>query len=306
MGLLLKGHPNQIVDLEFLATPPTSPIYVLGTCDKDGVVFLWFMCIARDDLGIDVELKLLKKYSFFSLRKSTTAFYSRIRLAGTVESGTMLLVPNDGSNCRVVTFHCEPSQPDHALHPAITGPEVPKQILAAEPSDIIPEHPLTNTPSKPTDPDHLETFIPIPPVDPYSAHQETENFVEAEGKEYTETVLPMPDLQPDPVMSETISQPHDEFVDALDHAVDQPEQPTSVDVDDFEDSTHLHTIPASAPGDEYGASITQEEQEHSAQLQRDQLPLDPSLTENHPVADAQPLYDQPLYDQPLPDTHAHA
>lgn len=134
LGLILKGHNEDIVDIEFLQTDADASIFVLGSCDKEGVVFLWFIYIAKDALGIDIDLRLLKKYSLFSLRKSLTAFYSRIRLAGTVESGTMVLVPNDGSNCRVVTFRCEPTQLDSgegAIAIEAT-PDTPRQLPAPE------------------------------------------------------------------------------------------------------------------------------------------------------------------------------
>lgn len=120
----LSGHEAAIVDLEFLQTPPFTPIHVLGSCDRDGVVFLWFLYVAKDKLGIDINLQLLKKYSFFTLRRSTTAFYWRIRLAGTVHDGTMVLVPNDGANVRVVTFHCEPEILDNGT-PLVTAEEKP-------------------------------------------------------------------------------------------------------------------------------------------------------------------------------------
>ncbi|PXF48620.1 hypothetical protein BWQ96_01472 [Gracilariopsis chorda] len=111
MGLTLKGHAADIVDLEFLRTTPKDEVHVLASCDVDGVVYLWFVYVATDALGIDIGLRLLKKYSFYSLRRSKSAFYSRVRLAGSVEGGTMILVPNDGSSCRVVTFNCETSNP---------------------------------------------------------------------------------------------------------------------------------------------------------------------------------------------------
>lgn len=111
MGLTLKGHAADIVDLEFLRTTTKDQVHVLASCDVDGVVYLWFVYVATDALGIDIGLRLLKKYSFYSLRRSKAAFYSRVRLAGTVENGTMILVPNDGSSCRVVTFNCETCNP---------------------------------------------------------------------------------------------------------------------------------------------------------------------------------------------------
>ncbi|CAN8074742.1 unnamed protein product [Agarophyton chilense] len=135
MGLILKGHAADIVDLEFLSTTTQDQVHILASCDIDGVVYLWFLYVAIDSLGIDVGLRLLKKYSFYSLRRSKAAFYSRIRLAGTVENGTMILVPNDGSNCRLVTFNCHTYNPNAEEHlPAIEGPPQYKQILPP-PSD---------------------------------------------------------------------------------------------------------------------------------------------------------------------------
>lgn len=123
MGLTLSAHDASIVDMEFLQTPASTPIHVLGSCDRNGVVKLWFIYVAIDKLGIVVGPKLLRHYSFYTLRRSTTAFYWRIRLAGTVESGTMVLVPNDGSNVRVVTFHCEASQPSEGNIPLVEAKE---------------------------------------------------------------------------------------------------------------------------------------------------------------------------------------
>lgn len=112
MYLTLTGHQSDIIDLEFLQCSPSSSsstnnIHVLGSCDRDGVVYLWFLYVALDKINVDVNLRLLKKYSFFTLRRSTAAFYTRIRLAGSTEEGTLILVPNDGANVRVVRFACE-------------------------------------------------------------------------------------------------------------------------------------------------------------------------------------------------------
>lgn len=176
MGLTLKGHTAQITDLEFL--PTTSDpvnIHVLGSCDADGVVYLWFLNVAKDALGIDIRLRLLKKYSFYSLRKSTTAFYSRIRLTGTVENGTMVLVPNDGSNCRIVTFSCEPDQPQHPT-PAIGAPGPVLHLPSPEQpqSAPVPEAPV---------PSH-SAFTPS------SGLLHKQDLVSAEGKLATETHIP--------------------------------------------------------------------------------------------------------------------
>lgn len=140
MGVTLKGHHSSIVDVEFLQTPSTSPVHVLGSCDRDGVVYLWFLYVAVDALGIDVGLTLLKKYSFFTLRRSTTAFYSRIRIAGSVESGTMVLVPNDGANVRVVNFQCQMAHPD--------GQGI-ALVSASESRPALPAPPLSQLPTEP-------------------------------------------------------------------------------------------------------------------------------------------------------------
>ena len=226
LNAVLKGHQDQIVDLEFLATPPNSKIFVLGSCDKEGVVFLWFLYVAKDDLGIEVELKLLKKYSFIAMRKSTKAYYSRIRLAGTVENGTMLLVPNDGSDCRVINFHCEPLQPDNAPAPALPATEPLKQLPAPDTTGPAPETPY-------------ESSVP----------KEVDDPVTSSPQEYT---VP----------------PQDEFQDSSD--VDRS---MNLPTDEFDDSRVLHTIPATnTQGAEYGGSITREEEEQPAQLQRDEAP----------------------------------
>lgn len=130
IGCVLKGHTNAIVDMEFLRTPPESLIFTLGTCDQDGVVFLWFLRLIKDKLGIGYELRVLRKYSFYSLRKNKSAYYNRIRLAGTPEDGTMVLVPNDGSDVRVIAFSCEPLD-DPASFPTLAAPAPVPQIEAA-------------------------------------------------------------------------------------------------------------------------------------------------------------------------------
>lgn len=145
IGCVLKGHKNAIVDMEFLQTPPDSLIFTLGTCDQDGVVFLWFLRLVKDSLGIDLQLRVLRKYSFYSLRKNKTSYYNRIRLAGTPEDGTMVLVPNDGSNVRIIAFSCEPLD-DPASVPAIAAPAPVPRIEAAaghveSTSDLPTPHP---------------------------------------------------------------------------------------------------------------------------------------------------------------------
>eukprot|EP00178_Gracilaria_changii_P015523 TRINITY_DN434_c0_g1_i1.p2 TRINITY_DN434_c0_g1~~TRINITY_DN434_c0_g1_i1.p2 ORF type:complete len:415 (-),score=89.19 TRINITY_DN434_c0_g1_i1:10913-12157(-) len=146
MGLTLKGHVADVVDLEFLCTTPRDEVHVLATCDTDGVVYLWFLYVAIDALGIDIGLRLLKKYSFYSLRRSTSAFYSRIRLAGSIENGTMILVPNDGSNCRVVSFNCKTSNPksDEQL-PAIEAPPEHKLLMPPPPHASHDEYSAKHT-----------------------------------------------------------------------------------------------------------------------------------------------------------------
>lgn len=131
IGTVLRGHRNSIVDMEFLPTPPDSTVFTLGTCDQDGVVFLWFLRLAKDALGIDIALTQLRKYSFYSLRKNKAAFYNRIRLAGTPNRGTMVLVPNDGSNVRVIQFSCEPST-DPQPFAQIAAPEAVPRIEAPD------------------------------------------------------------------------------------------------------------------------------------------------------------------------------
>lgn len=41
----LHGHKAQIVDVEFLASLSTDPLHILGICDTDSVVFLWFLTL---------------------------------------------------------------------------------------------------------------------------------------------------------------------------------------------------------------------------------------------------------------------
>lgn len=142
VGATLSGHRTSIVDMEFLTNVggegavermPGSDleIYTLGTCDKDGVVFLWFLDVVRDALRIETALKVRRKYSFYSLRKSRDAHYSRIRLAGTIAKGSMVLVPNDGSNVRIIGFSCSPDV-DGAV-PRIEGPPPPRALEAPPP-----------------------------------------------------------------------------------------------------------------------------------------------------------------------------
>lgn len=124
VGCTLAGHKAAVVDMEFLTVPGAylssaeareaarvpgsdSEMYVLGTCDEDGVVFLWFLEIVRGADNIERALSVRRKYSFYSLRKSTDAHYARIRIAGTVGKGNMVLVPNDGSNVRIIGFSCK-------------------------------------------------------------------------------------------------------------------------------------------------------------------------------------------------------
>lgn len=133
LGLTLKEHEAPIIDLEFLQTPHGTPIHVLGSCDRDGVVKLWFLYLAVDSLGIVIGPKLLRMYSFYTLRRSTSAFYSRIRLAGTVEYGTMVLVPNDGANVRVVTFLCEARQPTDGDMPLVDARETLRTFPLGDP-----------------------------------------------------------------------------------------------------------------------------------------------------------------------------
>lgn len=122
LSTTLKGHKNEIVDIEFLRSGDFGKVYTLGSCDKDGVVYLWFLkreigggevgigkeeeVEVGEEKGMDEKLVLLRYYSFYSLRKSRFAYFSRIRLAGTVDKGTMVLCPNDGSDVRVIQFCC--------------------------------------------------------------------------------------------------------------------------------------------------------------------------------------------------------
>lgn len=158
LGVFLSGHHAPIVDLEFLPTSSENRVHVLGSCDQDGIVYLWFLYVEKDPLGIDKSLKLLRDYSFYSLRKSTSAFYSRIRLAGSPENGTMVLVPNDGSNVRVVTFHCEPNDDPNAKPnvPVIAPPPEVKALPAPQHTeftdDPVPDAPpAPDVPSMPQD-----------------------------------------------------------------------------------------------------------------------------------------------------------
>jgi len=153
IGTVLKGHKASIVDMEFLPTPQDSPIFTLGTCDQDGVVFLWFLRVARDSLGIDYGIKQLRKYSFYSLRKSHMAYYNRIRLSGTPENGTMVLVPNDGSSVRVISFSCEPLEEMETMKLEAPAPvrqiEAPKPPLAPVVADpVVAEKSLPEAPEQ--------------------------------------------------------------------------------------------------------------------------------------------------------------
>lgn len=186
LGLSLKGHIAPIVDLEFLQTPADTPVHVLGTCDEDGIVILWFLQVEIDALRIPVALRLLRKYSFYSLRKSRAAFYSRIRLAGNVETGTMVLVPNDGSDVRVVTFHCEPTDDSSKPNMPVIAPPPGKPALQIEP----PQKPSTESPRDVVVEEKAATPIvdptldvPPAPVPPQfdSADRVDDEFVDAVG-----------------------------------------------------------------------------------------------------------------------------
>eukprot|EP00171_Calliarthron_tuberculosum_P008761 IDg8761t1 len=169
IGCVLKGHPNGIVDMEFLQTPPESLIFTLGTCDQDGVVFLWFLRLVKDKLGIDFELRVLRKYSFYSLRKNKTAYYNRIRLAGTPEEGTMVLVPNDGSDVRVISFSCEPL--DDPGYPALAAPTSVPLIEAA--AGHVGNTPTLAVLPPPTE--HKSTELQMPTPQPVAQDQHTKS-----------------------------------------------------------------------------------------------------------------------------------
>lgn len=193
LGLALKGHTAPVVDLEFLATDVAAPVHVLGSCDQDGIVYLWFMYVEKDALGIDVRLRLLRKYSFYSLRRSTTAFYSRIRLAGTSESGTMVLVPNDGSNVRVVNFHCEPTKDPHGKPnvPVIAPPPAVKALPSPEEDDVphAPEPPAAYvSPEAP----YRQTMPPTahPPTQVEQLGTKEDTFVDAMSTVVSPTPIP--------------------------------------------------------------------------------------------------------------------
>lgn len=193
LGLALKGHTAPVVDLEFLGTDVGAPVHVLGSCDQDGIVYLWFMYVEKDALGIDVRLRLLRKYSFYSLRRSTTAFYSRIRLAGSSESGTMVLVPNDGSNIRVVNFHCEPTEDPHGKPnlPVIAPPPTVKALPPPEEEDMphAPEPPAAYvSPEAP----HGQTMPPIdrPPTQAQHPQPKEETYVDAMSTVVSPTPIP--------------------------------------------------------------------------------------------------------------------
>ncbi len=157
IGTVLKGHTAAVVDMEFLPTPADSPIFTLGTCDQDGVVYLWFLRLAKDALGIDYAIKQLRKYSFYSLRKNESAFYNRIRLSGTPTDGTMVLVPNDGSSVRVISFSCEPVD-DPAPIPRLEAPkEVPQIEDAPKNEEPVAPPPTENKKAE----EQIETPQPL-------------------------------------------------------------------------------------------------------------------------------------------------
>lgn len=159
VGAILKGHNAPIVDMEFLSdTQPTNSanlssnftsqhdlppaqIYILGTCDADGVVFLWFLEVVKNSLDIETSLRVRRKFSFYSLRKSKDAHYSRIRLSGSAKHGNMVLVPNDGSNVRVIRFHCDARSPDSI--PVIEPPRNRGTAAAIMPPPVASIHPST-------------------------------------------------------------------------------------------------------------------------------------------------------------------
>eukprot|EP00168_Porphyra_purpurea_P010366 TRINITY_DN2552_c0_g1_i6.p1 TRINITY_DN2552_c0_g1~~TRINITY_DN2552_c0_g1_i6.p1 ORF type:complete len:481 (-),score=172.98 TRINITY_DN2552_c0_g1_i6:358-1800(-) len=112
----LRGHKAPIVDVEFLPSLATDPLHILGTCDTDSVVFLWILSLrGLPDAGSSKDpsgggagtapagtVRLLRKYSFYTLRRSRAVHYNRIRLAGNASSATMVLVPNNGSPPRLI------------------------------------------------------------------------------------------------------------------------------------------------------------------------------------------------------------
>lgn len=166
VGAILKGHTAPIVDMEFLSSFPTRhpepsysaasatadsfsgdsshfpDIYTLGTCDSDGVVFLWFLEVVKNALNIETSLRVRRKFSFYSLRKSKQAHYSRIRLIGSARKGNLVLVPNDGSNVRIIRFRCDARSADSV--PVIEGPPSHQPPRLMPPTTSIAGH--TSTP----------------------------------------------------------------------------------------------------------------------------------------------------------------
>lgn len=116
----LRGHKAQIVDVEFLPSLATDPLHILGTCDTDSVVFLWFLTLrglpegegtkgpSAATAGATGTVRLVRKYSFYTLRRSRAVHYNRIRLAGNTSAATMVLVPNDGSPPRLIKLTATP------------------------------------------------------------------------------------------------------------------------------------------------------------------------------------------------------
>lgn len=113
-SVVLRGHKAPVVDLEWLPSAPGEVLSTLGSCDQDGVVFLWFVTV--DGGGGPGTVRLVRKYSFFTLRRSRRAYYNRIRLAGGGVGGacTMVLVANDGSPPRLIKFRAVPVFGDQA------------------------------------------------------------------------------------------------------------------------------------------------------------------------------------------------
>ena len=188
IGTVLKGHNATVVDMEFLATPPDSPIFTLGTCDQNGVVYLWFLRLAKDALGIDYAIKQLRKYSFYSLRKNEAAFYNRIRLSGTPHDGTMVLVPNDGSSVRVISFSCEPIEDPNAV-PQIEAPPAPSDKDSVPQIEDAPPPPIASK-SKKEDKslDRQPPPAPPPPKENKKAEQQIETPQPLSQDEYQQEV----------------------------------------------------------------------------------------------------------------------
>lgn len=253
LGLALKGHNAPVVDLEFLATDATAPVHVLGSCDQEGIVYLWFLYLEKDDLGIDVRLCLLRKYSFYSLRKSTTAFYSRIRLAGFSENGVMVLVPNDGSNVRVVNFHWEPTQDSHGKPstPVIAPPPAVKALPSPDEDDVphAPEPPATRV--SPEEP-HGEDMPPIdhPLTQAERSQSRDEAFVDAMPN-LAFPITPIPPEQTHHTVADYEGNPRSEYIqehvpaaplydrDDLVEDVDDADVVEDSDRDDEEDDDDL-------------------------------------------------------------------